>query len=150
MLLSVLYKIHDSINVRRKGSAVLVMAIVAAALVGFISLGSTKTIHDVLGFSSRNSTRLQAQSYAVSEAEYIRAIKYHDLNSLTEGTKQQISDTDFYKQVVLSAEENYTSNVKRRIATVDIYKGYDSTSPVYTIKVYRYYNGTGTTVDPTI
>ena len=55
MLLSVLYKIYDSINVRREGSAVLVMTIVAAALAGFISLGSTKTIHDVLGFSSRNS-----------------------------------------------------------------------------------------------
>lgn len=34
--LSVLYKVYDSINLKQKGSAMLVMAVVAAALAGFM------------------------------------------------------------------------------------------------------------------
>lgn len=129
----------------RKGSALLIMVIVAAAIAGMVALGITKVMHMEYSASNNSSDRIRAQNYAVSEAEYIRAVKYHDLSLLTYGTKLQISDTDFYKELNITAEEAYTDNVKKRTVTVNIYKGSSSTNPMFTIKVARYYNGTGVT-----
>lgn len=129
----------------RKGSALLIMVIVAAAIAGMVALGITKVMHMEYSASNNSSDRIRAQNYAVSEAEYIRAVKYHDLSLLTYGTKLQISDTDFYKELNITAEEAYTDNVKKRTVTVNIYKGSSSANPMFIIKVARYYNGTGVT-----
>ena len=53
---------------------------------------------------------------------YLRAVKYHDLDLLIYGTKQQIKDTDYYKLLKITDEEPETEHVKKRIVTVNIYK----------------------------
>nr|DAL32975.1 MAG TPA_asm: hypothetical protein [Caudoviricetes sp.] len=133
-----------------RGSAVLIIAIIAAVLSGFVGFATTKAVHNSFGMASKSSWKLQAQNYAVSEAEYMRAVKYHDLDSVTVNVKQKIADTDFYKLFSISNEEQYTSTVVRRIVSIAVYHGADSDVPLYTIKVNRYYNGSGTTTDTTI
>lgn len=128
-----------------RGSALFIMAVVVAALIGAVSLGVSKVVNMEFKQTDHSTGVLQAQNYGVSEAEYIRAVKYHDLDLLTYGTKQQIKDTEYYKLLTITDEEPETEHVKKRIVTVDIYKGETSSSPAFTIKVVRYYNGTGST-----
>lgn len=128
-----------------KGSALFIMVVVAAALVGLISFATTKVVDMEFKQTSKSTSVMQAQNYGVSEAEFVRAIKYHDLDLLQYDTKLQIKDTDYYKRLSITDEEEETKSVKKRIVTVEIFNGADSTAPAFSIKVARYYNGTGST-----
>lgn len=81
-----------------------------------------------------NSKTLQAQSYAAGKIDLLKATDYSDLKA--EG-KTAISGTDFSEEVTLSAESDYSSSIKQKIATVKVYKGQE-TIPRAELKVTRY------------
>ena len=81
-----------------------------------------------------NSKTLQAQSYAVGKIDLLRSTAYSDLKA--EG-KTAISGTDFFQEVTLSSESNYTNSIKQRTATVKVYKGQE-TIPRAELKLTRY------------
>ena len=76
---------------------------------------------------------LEAQQYAAAEGDVIRMKAYTDLAN---STKAPITGTHFSKEVSLGSESNYTDTIKKRIATVKIYKDSDSL-PCYTLEVPR-------------
>lgn len=130
---------------RSPGSAFFIMVVVVAALVGFVSVGVSKAVNMEFKQLDHTTGRMQAQNFAVSEAEYLRALKYHDLDLLTYDTKQPIQDSDYYKLLTISPEDDYSKNVKRRVINIQIFKGADSTAPAFEMEINRYYNGTGNT-----
>ena len=81
-----------------------------------------------------NSKTLQAQSYAVGKIDLLRFTAYSDLKA--EG-KTAISGTDFFQEVTLSSESNYTDSIKQKTATVKVYKGQE-TIPRAELKLTRY------------
>ena len=81
-----------------------------------------------------NSKTLQAQSYAVGKIDLLRSTAYSDLKA--EG-KTAISGTDFFQEVTLSSESNYTDSIKQKTATVKVYKGQE-TIPRAELKLTRY------------
>lgn len=81
-----------------------------------------------------NSKTLQAQSYAVGKIDLLRSTAYSDLKA--EG-KTAISDTDFFQEVTLSSESNYTDFIKQKTATVKVYKGQE-TIPRAELTLTRY------------
>ena len=76
---------------------------------------------------------LEAQQYAAAEGDVIRMKAYTDLAN---SAKAPITGTHFSKEVSLGAESNYTDTIKKRIATVKIYKDSDSL-PCYSLDVPR-------------
>ena len=81
-----------------------------------------------------NSKTLQAQSYAVGKIDLLRSTAYSALKA--EG-KTAISGTDFFQEVTLSSESNYTDSIKQKTATVKVYKGQE-TIPRAELKLTRY------------
>ena len=81
-----------------------------------------------------NSKTLQAQSYAVGKIDLLRSTAYSDLKA--EG-KTAIPGTDFFQEVTLSSESNYTDSIKQKTATVKVYKGQE-TIPRAELKLTRY------------
>ena len=130
---------------RSPGSAFFILVVVVAALVGFVSVGVSKAVNMEFKQLDHTTGRMQAQNFAVSEAEYLRALKYHDLDLLIYDTKQQIQDSDYYKLLTISPEDDYSKNVKRRVINIQVFKGADSTAPAFEMEINRYYNGTGNT-----
>lgn len=86
--------------------------------------------------SSLSSSKIsnQANAYAMSEADLLKSVDYSDLTS--EG-KSAISGSDFTKEISVSAESNYTDSIKQRTATINVYKG-SETTPRASLKVTRY------------
>lgn len=81
-----------------------------------------------------NSKTLQAQSYAVGKIDLLRSTAYSDLKA--EG-KTAILGTDFFQEVTLSSESNYTDSIKQKTATVKVYKGQE-TIPRASLRLMRY------------
>lgn len=82
---------------------------------------------------SASKMALEAQQYAAAEGDVIRMKAYTDLAN---SAKAPITGTHFSKEVSLGSESNYTDTIKKRIATVKIYKDSDSI-PCYTLDVPR-------------
>ena len=82
---------------------------------------------------SASKLALEAQQYAAAEGDVIRMKAYTDL---VNSAKAPITGTHFSKEVSLGSESNYTDTIKKRIATVKIYKDSDSL-PCYTLEVPR-------------
>ena len=82
---------------------------------------------------SASKMALEAQQYAAAEGDVIRMKAYTDLAS---SAKAPIEGTHFSKEVSLGTESNYTDTIKKRIATVKIYKDSDS-FPCYSLDVPR-------------
>lgn len=76
---------------------------------------------------------LQAQQYAAAEGDIVRYIAYNDLAAQN---KTKITDTDFFKEISVGTESDYTDTIKQKIVTVKIYKGSD-VLPCYKLEVPR-------------
>ena len=108
------------INSAHKGAGILMVALITAVLIAFISVGIVK-IHQYSFNSSKVShTLLQAEQYADAEVNVINATAY---SSLAAKSKKEISGSNgFYSEVLLSAERN-TSGINERSVTVNVYCG---------------------------
>lgn len=99
-----------------------------------MTMSMAKTTQSAGNSTLSNSKTLQAQSYAVGKIDLLRSTAYSDLKA--EG-KTAISGTDFFQEVTLSSESNYTDSIKQKTATVKVYKGQE-TIPRAELKLTRY------------
>ena len=136
---STLYKYNDApprtrIAKMRKGAGFLMVAVITAIMVALTSLGVTKVNQAAFGGYNSSRIMLQAQQYAEAEAAVVKATAYSDL---TARSKADIQNSNGYKsEITLSAESDYSTNVKQRIASVKIYKGNEAT-PRYSLDVLK-------------
>ncbi len=88
---------------------------------------------------------LQAQQYAASKAELVKAEKYSDL---TAQTKSIISNSNtFYDEVIIGDETDYPDNdkIKQKDVTINVYSN-SETLPRASLKFTRYSVSNGTSV----
>lgn len=119
---------------KRKGSAILAVVVVCGIVCSLMTMSMAKATQSNTNSTLSNGKTLQAQSYAVGKIDLLRSTDYSDLKS--EG-KTAISGTDFFQEVTLSSESNYTDSIKQKTATVKVYKGQE-TIPRAEIKLTRY------------
>lgn len=120
---------------KNKGSGLLILALVGAAVVGVTSLSLAKVNSVAVGSMKVNTIALQAQQYADAEAQLIKATAYNDLAAKA---KTNIANTNgFQSEVTLSNESDYSSSIKQRTATIKVYKG-SEIAPRSQINLVRY------------
>lgn len=118
-----------------RGSGLLVLALVGAAVVGVTSLSLAKANSVAINSMGSNKIAIQAQQYALAKGELIRATKY---TSLTAQAKQDIQNSNgFQDEVVVGAESAYDSTTNKKEVTVKVYKKGES-SPRSSVIVTRY------------
>lgn len=117
-----------------RGSGLLVMALVGAAVVGVTSLSLAKANSIAINSMGSNKVALQAQQYAAAKGELIRATKYSDL---TAQGKANIGNTGFQDEVVVGAETDVDATTKKKEVTVRVYKTGEAV-PRSSIIVTRY------------
>ena len=99
-----------------------------------MSVSTAKISQAAINSTGSNKTTLQAQQYAASEAELMRSMPYSDLSS---SAKAKIAGTVFSKEVILGEESSYSSSIKQRPVTVNIYSDAESL-PRSTLTFQRY------------
>ena len=99
-----------------------------------MSISTAKITQAAINSTGSNKATLQAQQFASSEADLIKSISYSDL---TAQSRADISDSGFQREVILSAESDYSEQIKQKTATINVYKGSESL-PRSTIKLTRY------------
>ena len=117
-----------------KGAGFLTVAVITAIMVALTSLGVTKVNQAAFGGYNSSRIMLQAQQYAEAEAAVIKATAYSDL---TARSRVEIQNSNgYYSEVSLSAESDYSENVKQKIASINIYKGNEAL-PRYTLNILK-------------
>ena len=120
---------------KTKGSGLVILSLVGAAVVGITSLSMAKANSVAVSSLKGNTIALQAQQYADAEAQLIKATAYNDLSAKA---KTNIANADgFQSEVTLSAESDYSETIKEKTATVNIYRTGEP-SPRLSLKVKRY------------
>ena len=119
---------------KKQGSALLAVVLVLAVISSVMSVSTAKITQAAINSTGSNKTTLQAQQYAASEAELIRSMPYSKLSS---SAKAKIAGTVFSKEVILGEESSYSSSIKQRPVTVNIYNDAESL-PRSTVKMQRY------------
>lgn len=121
----------------RKGSALLAVVLILAVISSMLSVGTAKLTQAAINSTSTNKITLQAQQYAASKADIVKATKYDEL---TAQNKTVISNSDgFYDEVSISAESEYpgNSNISQRECIIRVYKD-SETLPRSSLKLMRY------------
>lgn len=121
----------------RRGSALLAVVLILAVISSILSVGTAKLTQAAINSTSTNKITLQAQQYAASKADIVKAIKYDEL---TAQNKTVISNSDgFYDEVSISAESEYpgNSNISQRECIIRVYKDSEAL-PRSSLKLMRY------------
>lgn len=121
----------------RRGSALLAVVLILAVISSMLSVGTAKLTQAAINSTSTNKITLQAQQYAASKADIVKATKYDEL---TAQNKTVISNSDgFYDEVSVSAESEYpgNSNISQRECIIRVYKD-SETLPRSSLKLMRY------------
>lgn len=130
-----------------RGSAALLLTVATAAMVSAIALSLVK-------INSAGSTKLllskrqmQAQQYALTEADLVKALRYDDIsrdryNLKTYGASI-IPGSDYYKDVYFSDEDyddggTTVDTLRSMVVTIDIYHKSNLVYPVFSVEVPRY------------
>lgn len=116
---------------KKQGSALLAVVLVLAVISSVMSVSTAKISQAAINSTGSNKT---TQQYAASEAELMRSMPYSDLSS---SAKAKIAGTVFSKEVILGEESSYSSSIKQRPVTVNIYSDAESL-PRSTVKLQRY------------
>ena len=112
------------------------IAVVTAIIVAFAALAVTHVNQAAYSGLTGNKIALQAQEYALSKAEFVRAVSYDDL---TAQSRSLISNSvNFYDEVIIGAETDYPedNSMKQRICTVNVYKDAEAL-PRYSLRIRR-------------
>ena len=133
-MLSVFKEYRRALHTKRRGSGLLIMALVGAAVVGITSLSLAKANSIAINAMGSNKIALQAQQYAAAKGELIRATKYSDI--IAQG-KTNIGDTGFQDEVVVGSETDVDAATKKKEVTIRVYKSGEA-SPRSSIIVTRY------------
>lgn len=121
----------------RKGSALLAVVLILAVISSMLSVGTAKLTQAAINSTSTNKITLQAQQYAASKADIVKATKYDELAAQN---KTVISNSDgFYDEVSVSAESEYpgNSNISQRECIIRVYKDSEAL-PRSSLKLMRY------------
>lgn len=121
----------------RKGSALLAVVLILAVISSMLSVGTAKLTQAAINSTSTNKITLQAQQYAASKADIVKATKYDELAAQN---KTVISNSDgFYDEVSISAESEYpgNSNISQRECIIRVYKDSEAL-PRSSLKLMRY------------
>lgn len=110
------------------------MVIVLAIISSMIGISVAKIGQASMSATTSNKIALQASNIAASDAALLHSVSYEDL---TASNRNTVPDTDFQHETLLSNESNYTDSIKQRTATINVYKG-SETSPRASLKVTRY------------
>ena len=122
-------------NRQLKGSAAVILSIVSAGIIGLTAVSIAKVNSIAMNSFNSNRIALQAQSYAVSKADLVRAVKYDEL---VVQNRTVIGNSDFQDEVIIGNETSFPndSNIKQRVCTINVYKGTE-TLPRSTLIVTR-------------
>lgn len=129
----------------RKGSALLAVVLVLSVISSFMAVSVAKISQASQNSIGSSKVALQAQQYAASKAELVKAEKYSDL---TAQTKSIISNSNtFYDEVIIGDETNYPDNdkIKQKDVTINVYSNTE-TLPRASLKFTRYSVSNGTSV----
>ena len=110
------------------------MVIVLAIISSMIGISVAKIGQASMSATTSNKITLQASNIAASDAALLHSVSYEDL---TASNRNTVPDTDFQHETLLSSESNYTDSIKQRTATINVYKG-SETTPRASLKVTRY------------
>lgn len=124
------------LSCRHLGYGSLMIAVVTAIIVAFAALAVTHVNQAAYSGLTGNKIALQAQEYALSKAEFVRAVSYDDL---TAQSRSLISNSvNFYDEVIIGAETDYPedNSMKQRICTVNVYKDAE-VLPRYSLRIRR-------------
>ena len=134
-MVSFFNKYKNTSLVRRRGSGLLIMALVGAAVVGVTSLSLAKANSIAINALGSNKIAMQAQQYALAKSELIRSANY---SGLTAQSKQDIQNSNgFQDEVVVGAETDVDATTKKKDVTVRVYKK-GETLPRSSVIVTRY------------
>lgn len=129
----------------RKGSALLAVVLVLSVISSFMAVSVAKISQASQNSIGSSKVALQAQQYAASKAELVKAEKYSDL---TAQTKSIISNSNtFYDEVIIGDETDYPNNdkIKQKDVTINVYSNTE-TLPRASLKFTRYSVSNGTSV----
>ena len=129
----------------RKGSALLAVVLVLSVISSFMAVSVAKISQASQNSIGSSKVALQAQQYAASKAELVKAEKYSDL---TAQTKSIISNSNtFYDEVIIGDETDYPNNdkIKQKDVTINVYSN-SETLPRASLKFTRYSVSNGTSV----
>lgn len=129
----------------RKGSALLAVVLVLSVISSFMAVSVAKISQASQNSIGSSKVALQAQQYAASKAELVKAEKYSDL---TAQTKSIISNSNtFYDEVIIGDETDYPDNdkIKQKDVTINVYSN-SETLPRTSLKFTRYSVSNGTSV----
>lgn len=110
------------------------MVIVLAIISSMIGISVAKIGQASMSATTSNKITLQASNIAASDAALLHSVSYEDL---TASNRNTVPDTDFQHETLLSSESNYTDSIKQRTATINVYKG-SETTPRASLKITRY------------
>lgn len=134
-MLSIFRKYTSTPPVRRRGSGLLILALVGATVVGVTSLSLAKANAVAINSMGSNKIAMQAQQYALAKGELIRATKYTELAAQAKTNIQ--NSNGFQDEVVVGAESTVDSTTKKKEVTVRVYRT-GETSPRSSVIVTRY------------
>lgn len=121
----------------RKGSALLAVVLVLSVISSFMAVSVAKISQASQNSIGSSKVALQAQQYAASKAELVKAEKYSDL---TAQTKSIISNSNtFYDEVIIGNETDYPANnkIKQKDVTINVYSN-SEILPRASLKFTRY------------
>lgn len=117
-----------------QGSDLLANIIVAGMLTSLMAVSAMKVHSSSFNVMLSSKRTVQAKQYALSK---INLLKVKGYSSLESQGKTQIGTTSFYDQVILGDETNYSSTIKQRAVTVNVYNG-DETIPRSSLNTVMY------------
>ena len=120
---------------RHKGSAFLLIVVIAAIIMSMIALSTAKISQASLGSLGSSKIALQAQQYAAAKADIVKATDYDEL---TAQALEEIPNSNFYDEVIIGSETLYPGkdDIYQRICTVNVYQ-YGDVLPRYSLKVAK-------------
>lgn len=101
-----------------KGSGLLIMTIVSAAIIGLINFSLVKMHSTSLYSLTSNKISLQSQFYAKSKGDFINLLGYDALKSQQ---KQPISNTNFSDKVTVGKEQISENNIRYKEVLIEVF-----------------------------
>ena len=128
---------QKSVLQRQKSSAFFAVVIIMSLVSGMFAVSVAKSTQAAVASSSSSKTSLQAQQYAASKVDALKAMRY---GSLANQDKRLIANSStFYDEVIIGAESTFLDNPKimQKECTVRVYKA-DEALPRCTLRFFRY------------
>lgn len=101
-----------------KGSGLLIMTVISAAIMGLISVSLVKMHSTSLYSLTSNKINLQSQFYAKSKGDFINLLGYDALKSQQ---KQPIINTNFSDKVTVGEEKISKDNIRYREVLIEVF-----------------------------